>query len=264
VGTEKAPGADKPRSAQEYAAKTRNLAALLPPEPPLFVGLQEIGDLADARALAQAVSERYGQGYEPLFVAGNDFTTRLDVGAIYNKSQGWAPAGKPGRAAELQRNLAKHLVVRLTNGPTALDLAVVSLREPKDAREFVAQIEQNRALARWAMRHLVRDPQARLAILGGFNETNPVGSEEQALTPLLDPQAGLTDVFSLQNGKVRTHIDGKTPDRIFLSAAVAKGEGALKFQRVDVNEHPQVSAADRRLFTDHYPIWVTLTPATNP
>jgi hypothetical protein len=42
------------------------------------------------------------------------------------------------------------------------------------------QLGQNRALLWLAVRHLAKDPKANLAIMGDFNEGEPVGSDTQA------------------------------------------------------------------------------------
>ena len=52
------------------------------------------------------------------------------------------------------------------------------------------QIEQNRALVRWAMHHLSKDSEANLIILGDFNESKVVGDARQSLEALF---AGTSD-----------------------------------------------------------------------
>ena len=76
----------------------------------------------------------------------------------------------PSRVSDLERELSKHLVVRLTNSVTAIDICVVHLRRPIGDGGVEKQRDQCRALLRWAMRHLSGDPKANLVILGDFNE----------------------------------------------------------------------------------------------
>src|SRR5262249_47921770 len=85
--------------------------------------------------------------------------------------------------SELERELSKHLVVRLTNATTAMDICVVHLRRAMGEGGVEKQREQCRARLSWAMRHLPKEPKAHVVILGDFNEGHPVGSPEQALSP---------------------------------------------------------------------------------
>ena len=89
---------------------------------------------------------------------------------MFDTSQGWGIYGKPARVSELEKALSKHLVVRLTNAVTSIDVCVVHLRRPIADAGADKQVEQNRALLRWAMRHLATRPKANLVILGDFNE----------------------------------------------------------------------------------------------
>lgn len=84
--------------------------------------------------------------------------------------------GRPARASDLERALSKHMVVRLTNAVTSLDVCVVHLRRPMGDDGKAKQLEQNWALLRWAMRHLAKNPKSNLAVMGDFNEIEPPGS----------------------------------------------------------------------------------------
>jgi endonuclease/exonuclease/phosphatase family metal-dependent hydrolase len=84
----------------------------------------------------------------------------------------------------LEKELSKHLVVRLTNSFTHMDICVVHLRVPRDKASLEKQRDQNRALLRWSMRHLASNPTANLVIMGDFNEGKPVGSPEQSMAVL--------------------------------------------------------------------------------
>ena len=183
-GDEGKASADKPTSTLEYSTKAGHLIALLPREAPLFVGFQEIGGGDDLAALAHSASARYGRTYQTLFVRGKDTSTGQNVGAILDTASGWGVYGRASRVSDLERELSKHLVVRLTNAVTSMDICVVHLRRPIGSDGIEKQKNQCRALLKWAMRHLSGDPKANLVILGDFNEGHPVGSESQALDVL--------------------------------------------------------------------------------
>jgi exonuclease III len=250
--------ADTPQGAVECSTKAGHLIGLLPKEAPLFVGFQEIGGGDDLAALAKSAAARYRRNYQPLFVQGKDSATGQDVGAIFDTSIGWGVYGQASRAAELERELSKHLVVRLTNAVTSLDLCVVHLRLPAGSEGIQKQRNQNRALLRWAMRHLSKDPKANLMILGDFNEGKSVGSGEQALAVLFEAKPPMVDPFTSLKGPVETHPDGKAYDRILVSEAIAKGLNRVSLERVVVSPHRHGKGKDRRLYSDHYPVTATL------
>src|SRR5687767_11299183 len=79
-----------------------------------------------------------------------------DVGAILDTSRGWGVYGRASRVSDLEKELSKHLVVRLTNAFTHIDVAVVHLRVPRNGDGDEKQKDQNRALLRWTMRHLAK------------------------------------------------------------------------------------------------------------
>jgi hypothetical protein len=98
-GEEDSRHADKPPSKDQYSLKAGHLVGLLPKEAPLFIGLQEIGNGDDVRALAYAAGRRYGRTYQHLFVQGRDTATRQDVGAPVNVEM--LSAVGPGRRCPL-------------------------------------------------------------------------------------------------------------------------------------------------------------------
>src|SRR5947208_4160556 len=159
---------DKPRSSLEYSTKAGHLIGLLPKEAPLFVGFQEIGGGEDLAALAKSATARYGRRYQTLFAHGMDTSTGQNVGAILDTTGGFGVYGRPSRVSDLERELSKHLVVRLTNAVTTIDICVVHLRRPIGDEGVEKQRNQCRALLRWAMRHLSGDPKANLVIMGDF------------------------------------------------------------------------------------------------
>ena len=250
--------ADTPRTTLEYSTKAGHLIGLLPKEAPLFVGLQEIGGGEDLVALAKSTSARYGRTYQALFVQGKDTATSQDVGAILDTSRGWGVYGRPSRVSDLERELSKHLVVRLTNAVTSMDVCVVHLRRPIGADGVEKQRNQCRALLRWSMRHLSGNPKANVVILGDFNEGRPVGHEEQALNVLFQAQPPMVDALSTLSGRVSTHADGKAYDRIFVSDAIAKGANKLMLERVEIVSHRHGKGEERRLYTDHFPVTAVL------
>lgn len=256
LSAEESNGADKPRTTQEYSLKAGHLIGLLPPEAPLFVGLQEIGNDQDVQALAYSATRRYKRQYKPLFVQGRDTATKQDVGALFDTSRGWGVYGRPSRVSELERELSKHLVVRLTNTTTHLDVCVVHLRRPIGADGIAKQNEQNKALLRWSMRHLAKDPKANLVIMGDFNEGGAVGLPSQSLAVLFQARPPLVDVFDHFKGKPATHVSGKPFDRILISDGLFRGSSGLKFSGVSIQKHSRGKGEDRRLYTDHFPVAV--------
>jgi hypothetical protein len=261
LGQEEGQAADRPRTTEEYSLKAGHLIGLLPDEAPLFVGLQEIGNDRDVDALAYSASRRYGRKYVSLFSQGNDTATKQDVGALLDTSRGWGVYGKASRVSELQKSLSKHLVVRLTNAVTHMDIAVVHLRVPRDAKGAAAQKDQNRALLRWVMRHLAQDPKANVVILGDFNEGKPPGSPEQSLAVLFEAKPPMADTFAFLQGKARTHAGGEAYDRILISDGITKGLSGLKFDSVKILHHTHGKGEERRLYTDHFPVAVKLVLA---
>lgn len=250
--------ADRPGTKIEYSLKAGHLIGLLPADPPLFVGLQEIGGQDDVQALARSATARFKRPYRALFVQGKDTATGQEVGAIFNTATGWGVYGRPSRVSDLERELSKHLVVRLTNAVTAVDICVVHLRRPIGADGQQKQVEQCRALLRWAMHHLAKNPKANLVILGDFNEGKPVGSADQALAVLFQTKPPMFDALNTVDGKAATHADGKAYDRIIVSDAIFKGAAKLKLDTVAIQSHRHGKGEERRAYTDHFPVVATL------
>ena len=251
--------ADKPRNRSEYELKAGHLIGLLPQQAPLFIGLQEIGGGEDINALARSAKARYKHQYQPLFVKGKDTATGENVGALFDISQGWGVAGRPSRASDLEKELSKHLVVRLTNAVTSVDVCVIHLRRPIGNGGAEKQINQCRALLRWAMRHLTANPRANIVVLGDTNEGHPVGSPKQSLAVLFQSRPPMIDALGTLPGKVSTHTDGKAYDRIFISDAMARGTACLKLESVRIQKHRHGKGPDQRLYTDHYPVVAQFT-----
>ncbi|HYE33240.1 MAG TPA: hypothetical protein VEH27_17565 [Methylomirabilota bacterium] len=259
VGQEEIREGEKPRTTEEYSLKAGHLIGLLPKEAPLFIALQEVGNDGDVQALAHSASRRYKRGYRPLFVQGKDTATKQDVGALLDTSRGWGVYGKPSRVSDLERELSKHLVLRLTNATTHIDVAVVHLRVPRNAEGKAKQVEQNRALLRWSMRHLSKNPTANLMILGDFNEGLPPKHPEQSLAVLFGARPRVVDSFDFLSARAVTHAKGGAYDRILLTEAIVKGVQGLRFQSVSIQKHANAKGEARRLYTDHFPVTVTLT-----
>lgn len=204
--------------------------------------------------MARAAKARYKTTYQHLFVQGRDTSTKQDVGALLDAGRGWGVYGKASRVSDLERELSKHLVVRLTNATTALDLCVVHLRRPIGADGEKKQADQCRALLRWSMRHLATDPKANLVILGDFNEGQVVGSQDGAVAVLFQARPPLVDALSTLTGKIATHADGNAYDRVFVSEAIAKGRNRLRLEDVTIRRHSHAKGEDRRTYTDHFPV----------
>lgn len=254
LGEEASAAAEKPRTTEEYSLKAGHLIGLLPADAPLFIGLQEIGNDKDVLALANAASRRYRRSYQSLFSQGKDSATKQDVGALLDTSRGWGVYGKASRSSDLEKELSKHLVARLTNAYAKLDVCVVHLRVPRDADSAAKQVEQNRALLRWAMRHLAADPAANVIILGDFNEGKRPGNGKQALSVLFQARPPLVDTLASFAGKPQTHANGNAYDRILISDALAQGHSRLKFQTLVIGTHSHGRGDTRRLYTDHFPV----------
>ena len=259
IGNEESRYADNPRTTDEYSLKAGHLVGLLPKDAPLFVGLQEIGNDADVQALAYSAKRRYKREYRPLFVQGKDTATKQDVGALFDTSRGWGVYGRPARVSDLEKELSKHMVVRLTNAVTAIDVCVVHLRVPRGADGKAKQVDQNRALLRWSMRHLSKNPKANLMIMGDFNEGLKPGEPDQALAVLFKAKPPLIDSFDFLQGKAVTHANGGAYDRILLSDAVVKGLSGLKFDSVWIQRHSYGRGHQRRMYTDHFAVSVGLS-----
>jgi endonuclease/exonuclease/phosphatase family metal-dependent hydrolase len=144
---------------------------------------------------------------------------------------------------------------------THVDVCVVHLRVPRDAASKAKQLEQNRALLRWSMRHLAQNPQANVLIMGDFNEGRHVGSAEQSLAVLFQARPPMVDSFSFLQGRARTHHDGRAYDRILVSEGISRGLSGLKLDHVRIIEHRH-GKDNRRLYTDHFPVIVTLAETT--
>jgi endonuclease/exonuclease/phosphatase family metal-dependent hydrolase len=249
---------NQPKLAPEYWRKATNLIALLPTNAPLIVGLQEIGRGREALHLAQLAAARYKLRYAPLFAQGKDTYTGEDVGALMCYDLGWKLATPPARDPALDNWLSKHLVFRLTNAVTTLDVCVVHLRRALGATGIAKQQEQTEALKIWARQHLKDNPNANLIILGDFNETKKPGDAESAIAPLVKPNGPLVDTFTLSNLKPKTHANGKAYDRILISPAIEKGEAGLKFDSLSVQEHKFGKGPNLKFYTDHFPLTAKL------
>jgi endonuclease/exonuclease/phosphatase family metal-dependent hydrolase len=106
--------------------------------------------------------------------------------------------------SDLEKALSKHLVVRLTNAVTSVDVCVTHLRRPIGDGGAEKQLEQNRALLRWAMRHLASNQNANLVILGDFNEGHAVGSPEQSLGLIFQARPPMVDALGTLSGMAST------------------------------------------------------------
>ena len=250
---------NQPRLSGDYWRKATNLVALLPTNAPLFVGLQEIGRGREALHLAQLAAARYHKRYAPLFAQGKDTYTGEDVGALMCYDLGWGIAAPPARDPTLDRWLSKHLVVRLTNSVTELDVCVVHLRRAIGATGIQRQQDQTEALKIWARARLKENPDANLIILGDFNETKKPGDTNSAIAPLVKPKGPLVDCFTLSSLKPKTHANGKAYDRIVISPAIETGAAGLKFDSLFVQAHKFGKGKEVKFYTDHFPLTVTLT-----
>ena len=247
----------QPRTSAEFWTKARNLVDLWPTNAPLLVALEEIGGAREAVYLSRFAAERYQHTFQPIFAETKDTFTEEAVGALLDLSQGWKISGKPGRVPELDRAVSKHLVVRLTNNFSALEICVVHLRRPIGQYGRRAQDKQCAALKAWASARLAKNPHENLVILGDFNEVKNPGDTAAALAPLLEPSPGLRDAFVLTGENARTHANGKAYDRILISSALADGDAGIKFETISVSPHKHGKGEEKKLFTDHFPVTAT-------
>jgi hypothetical protein len=250
----------QPQTAPDYWRKAQNLVGLWPTNAPLFVGLEEIGGAREAVYLSQLAAARYHHTFQPVFFDTKDIYTEEAVAAVVDLSQGWGIAGQPGRDPELDKDLSKHLVVKLTNDFTSLEICVVHLRRPIGKYAKLEQQDQNAALKKWADGRLANNPRANIIVLGDFNETKPPGDAAAALAVLEQPAGPLRDSFLVTGGRFRTHANGKAYDRILFSEPLLDGEGGLKFEKVFVQPHTHGKGAEKYWFTDHFPVTAIFAP----
>jgi hypothetical protein len=252
----------QPKTAPEFRLKAQNLANLWPTNPPLFIALEEIGGAREAVYLSQLAAARYRHAFQPIFAESKDTFTEQAVGALLDLDQGWKICGVPGRVPELDKDLSKHLVVKLTNATATLDLCVVHLRRAIGKYGKLSQQDQTGALKKWADAQLAKNPRANVIILGDFNETKAPGDTNAALALLVEPAGPMQDAFVLTGGKFRTHASGKAYDRILISAALKNGDAGWQFEKIFTQPHSHGKGTEKKFYTDHFP--VTAVFATAP
>ena len=250
----------QPQTAPDYWRKAQNLVGLWPTNAPLFVGLEEIGGARETVYLSQLAAARYHHTFQPVFTDTKDNYTEEAVAAVVDLSQGWGITGKPGRDPELDKALSKHLVVKLTNNLTSLEICVVHLRRPIGKYAKLEQQDQNAALKKWADGRLAKNPRANIVILGDFNEAKAVGDTNASVALLAQPAGAMHDSFSVTGSSFRTHANGKAYDRIIFSEPMLKGEAGLKFEKVSVQPHTHGKGSEKYEFTDHFPVTAVFVP----
>ena len=250
----------QPRTPPDYWRKAQNLVGLWPSNPPAFIGLQEIGGAREVVYLSQIAAARYHHTFQPIFTDTKDNYTEEAVAAVVDLNQGWGIAGKPGRDPELDKALSKHLVVKLTNNFTSLEICVVHLRRPIGKYAKLQQQDQNLALKKWADGRLAKNPRANIIILGDFNETKSPGDADASVAALAPPAGAMRDSFSVTGGNFHTHANGKAYDRIIFSEPMLTGGGGLKFEKVFVQPHTHGKGAEKYEFTDHFPVTAVFVP----
>lgn len=250
----------QPQTPADYWRKAQNLVGLWPTNPPAFIGLQEIGGAREVVYLSQIAAARYHHTFQPIFTDTKDNYTEEAVAAVVDLSQGWGITGKPGRDPELDKALSKHLVVKLTNNFTTLEICVVHLRRPIGKYAKLQQQDQNLALKKWADGRLVKNPCANLIILGDFNETKPPGDTNASVAVLAQPAGTMRDSFQVTGGGFRTHANGQAYDRIIFSAPMLNGDAGLKFEKISAHPHTHGKTPDKYWFTDHFPVTAVFAP----
>lgn len=250
----------QPQTTSDYWRKAQNLVELWPTNAPLFVGLEEIGGARETVYLSQIAAARYHHTFQPVFTDTKDTYTEEAVAAVVDLSQGWGITGKPGRDPELDKALSKHLVVKLTNNLTSLEICVVHLRRPLGKYAMLEQEDQCQALKKWANGRLAKNPRANIIILGDFNEAKLPGDPNASVAALAQPAGAMRDSFQVMGGRFRTHANGKAYDRIIFSNPMLKGDAGLKFEKVFVESHTHGKAAEKYEFTDHFPVTAIFAP----
>lgn len=238
--------ADKPKTEEEYTRKAGHLMGLLPPNAPRVVGLQEIGNQADVAFLSKVAEIRYHRPFTPLFAQGKDTVTKQDVGALVRCDTGWGIHGRPARHSLLERDLSKHLVFRITNAVTAIDVCVVHLRRPLGDDGKRKHRAQYVALLKWA----AAQQDGNYVILGDFNEPKKEGDLDEMLR-----NTGLHDAFELQ-GQLPTHVDGGAYDRIIVSTSLWQGTEGYQVKALSVLKHAHGKSPHE--YTDHFPVMLSL------
>lgn len=247
----------QPSTAEDYWKKAENLVGLWPTNPPLFIGLQEIGGAREVINLSKIAANRYHRTFQPVFASTKDTYTEEACAGVLDVSQGWKIAGHPGRVPLLESALSKHFVIELTNDFSALEICVVHLRRPIGKLARLEQENQCKALKKWADSRLAKNPKANVIILGDFNDAKAPGDGESPLAPLLAPTGPLLDTFSVVNRIFHTHANGRAYDRILISQPLANGGGGWKFQDVFAQRHSHGKGAEKYWFTDHFPVTAT-------
>jgi hypothetical protein len=250
----------QPTTSEDYWQKAENLVGLWPANPPLFIGLQEIGGAREVINLSKIAANRYGHTFQPVFADTKDTYTEEACAGVVDMSQGWNIAGHPGRVPLLDAALSKHLVIELTNNFSTLEICVVHLRRPIGKIAKLQQENQCKALKKWADSQLEKNPKANVIILGDFNDSKPPGAEESPMA-VLQPFAGpLRDTFLQSERTFHTHANGRAYDRIFISKALLTGSGGWKFQDVFVQRHAHGKGMEKYWFTDHFPVTAVFEP----
>jgi len=263
---------DPPRTPLEYREKVNNLANILQEATedtnPILIGLQEVGDEEDITALANALSEKTGKKYQPLFVQGKDTYTGQDIGALLQDpaKTGWNIVGRPARHSDLEKRLSKHMVVTLEKENKRIHVAIVHLRVPSTDEAKSKHRQQIGGLLRWAMRHLAKDPNENVVIMGDFNEKHPPSSLDSALRILTDrvPALGgnppLIDTFlPLEEAgrPITTYPKLNWPlDRILVSPAIAAGINGIQATGIQILAHDTYQ--NPRTGSDHLPVTLML------
>ena len=250
----------QPSTAEDYWKKAENLVGLWPTNPPLFIGLQEIGGAREVINLSKIAANRYRHTFQPVFADTKDTYTEEACAGVVDMSQGWKIAGHPGRVPLLESALSKHLVIELTNNFSALEICVVHLRRPIGKLAKLQQENQCKALKKWADSLLEKNSKANVIIIGDFNDAKVPGDDESPLVPLLLPAGPLLDTFVQVDRVFRTHANGRAYDRILISKSLASGASGWKFQDVFVQRHSHGKGMEKYWFTDHFPVTAVFDP----
>ncbi|HSI85317.1 MAG: hypothetical protein ACAI35_24025 [Candidatus Methylacidiphilales bacterium] len=252
---------DRPATREIFERKAGHLIGLLPEQPPLIIGLQEIGGKLSLETLVASAKKRYGRDYTGLFVQGKDTYTGQDVAALFDPTQGWKLVGQPARHGDLERELSKHLVLTLEKNGTRLHICVAHLRVPKRGDD--KQSYQAQALLRWVMRH-DSDGDSNVVVMGDLNEGGNPGTDTQNISPLL--KVPMYDAVYEAKGKViPTQASGRSLDRIIISRKLKEGGAGLEFKDAAVIPHSYTrrnNTVDWMEYTDHYAVWATFAVKT--
>ncbi|MCX6930785.1 MAG: hypothetical protein NT154_47420 [Verrucomicrobia bacterium] len=87
---------------------------------------------------------------------------------------------------------------------------------------------------------------------------NPSGGARKPMPRATNQPHRSAVTYASTSSTTPPYTDGKAYDRILASDAIAKGLNRLKLERVVIQPHRHGKGAERRLYTDHFPVTATI------